>query len=137
MEYQKVINFWDDTSNQPSKFRKKSWLEVNEEWPASYKIGSQIGFKNLILKPSLFDYINAYILVSGIITITGAGKDDPSKPRDEVNKGVILENCMLLTHCISETNNTQIDHAKLDILMPMYNLIQYSNNFSEILISSW
>ena len=137
MEYQKVINFWDDTSNQPSKFRKKSWLEVNEEWPASYKIGSQIGFKTLILKPSLFDYINAYILVSGIITITGAGKDDRSKPRDEVNKGVILENCMLLTHCISETNNTQIDHAKLDILMPMYNLIQYSNNFSEILISSW
>ena len=65
-------------------------------------------------------YNDAYILVSGTITITGAGADDAAKRLDERNKVVIFKNCAPFTDCISEINNTQIDNAKyIDVEMPM------------------
>ena len=85
-----------------------------------------------MLRSSLCDYSDAYILVSGTITITGAGADDAAKRLDERNKGVIFKNCAPFTDCISEINNTQIDNAKyIDVVMPMYNLIEYSDNYSK------
>ena len=65
-----------------------------------------------MLKSSLCDYSDAYILVSGNITITGAGADDASKRLGERNKGVISKNCVPFTDCISEISNTLIDNAK-------------------------
>ena len=65
---------------------------------------SQIKFKMSLLKSSLCDYSNAYILLSGTITITGAGADDAAKRLDEINKGVIFKNCAAFTDCISERN---------------------------------
>ena len=65
-----------------------------------------------MLRSSLCDYSDAYIFVSGTITITGAGVDDAAKRLDERNKGVIFKNCAPFTDCISEINNTQIDNAK-------------------------
>ena len=65
---------------------------------------SQITFKMSLLKSSLCDYSNAYILLSGTITITGAGADDATKRLDEINKGVIFKNCAPFTDCISEIN---------------------------------
>ena len=83
-----------------------------------------------MLKTSLFDYSDAYILVSGTITITGAGADDVAKRACERNKGVIFNKCAPFTDCRSEINNPQIDNAKdLDDVMPMYNLSEYSNNY--------
>ena len=77
-----------------------------------------------MLRTSLCDYNDAYILVSGAITITGAGDNDAAKRLDERNKGVILKNCASFTDCISELNNTQTDNAKyIDLVMPMHNLI--------------
>ena len=71
-----------------------------------------------------------FILVSEARTITGWGADDAAKQLDEKNKGVIFKSCAPFTDCISEINNTQIDHAKyIDVVMPMYNLIEYSNNY--------
>ena len=73
-----------------------------------------------MLRSSLCDYSDTYILVSGTITITGAGADDAAKRLDERNKGVIFKNCAPFTDCISEINNTQIDNAKyIDVVMPM------------------
>ena len=73
-----------------------------------------------MLRSSLCDYSDTYILVSGTITITGAGADDAAKRLDERNKGVIFKNCAPFTDCISEINNTQIDNAKyIDVEMPM------------------
>ena len=73
----------------------------------------------------------AYIIVKGTITITGAGDDDASKQLHERNKGVIFKNCALFTKCISRINNKDIDNAQdVDIVMPMYNLIEYSDNYS-------
>ena len=91
-----------------------------------------------MLKSSLCDYSDAYILVKGKFTITGAGDDEAARQADERNKGVVFKNCTPFTNCISEINNTQADNAKdNDILMPMYNLIEYTDNYSKTSGSLW
>ena len=72
-----------------------------------------------MLKSSLYDYSDAYILAKGKITITGAGDDAAARQADERYKGVAFENCAPLINCVSEINNTQIDNCKdIDIVMP-------------------
>ena len=78
------------------------------------------------------------MLVKGTITITGAGNDDAAKRLDEQNKDVTFKNCVPYTKCISRINNTDIDNAQdIDIVMPMYNLVEYSNNYSKTSGSLW
>ena len=128
MEYQKVANLLDDASNQPSKF---NWVEINDESRGTYNENSQVKFKKTMLKSSLCDYSDAYILVKGKITITGAGDDVAARQADERDKGVAFKNCAPFTNCISEINNTQIDNCKdIDIVMPLYNLLEYSDNYA-------
>ena len=91
-----------------------------------------------MLRSSLCDYADAYILVKRTITITGAGDDAAARQADERNKGVIFKNCAPFTKCISKINDTEIDNAQdIDIVMPMYNLIEYSNNYSKTSSSLW
>ena len=68
MEYQTIANSLENTPDQPSKFRKKSWVEVNDKSSGTYKVNSQIKFKTSMLRPSLCDYSDAYILVCATIT---------------------------------------------------------------------
>ena len=69
--------------------------------------------------------------MSETITITGEGAGDNAKRLDERNKGVIFKSCTPFTDCISEINNTKVDNAKdLNVVMSMYNLIEYSDNHS-------
>ena len=125
MEYQKIANLIDDTPNQPSKFRTRNWVEMNDESRGAYNVNSQIKFKTTMLKYSLCDYSDAYILVKGTITINGRGADAAARQADERDKGVSFKNCAPFINYISEINNTQIDNAKdIDIVMPMYNLIE-------------
>ena len=85
-----------------------------------------------MLKPSLCDYSDAYILVSGTITIDGAESHDEAKRLDEYYKEVIFKNYASFTDCISEINNTQIDNTKyIDVVMPMYDLIEYTKIYSK------
>ena len=79
MEYQKIANLIDDASNQPSKFRTKNWVEINDESRGTYNVNSQIKFKTTMLKSSLCDCSDAYILVKGRITIAGAGDDTAAR----------------------------------------------------------
>ena len=138
MEYQKIANLIDDTSNQPYKFRTRNLVEINDESRGAYNANSQIKFKTTMLKSSLCDYSDAYILVKGKITIAGTGNDAAARQADERNKGVIFKNCAPFINCISEINNTQIDNAKdIDIVMPMYNLIEYSDNYAKTTGSLW
>ena len=89
-------------------------------------------------KSSLCDYSDAYILVKGTITITGAVADAAARQTDERDKGVAFKNCVPFINCISEINNTQVDNAKdIDIVMPMYNLIEYSDNYAKATGSLW
>ena len=77
-------------------------------------------------------YNDAYILVSETIIITGEGGDDAAKQLDERNKRVLFQNFAPFTDWISEINNTQINNPKyIDVVMTMYNLIEYSNNYSK------
>ena len=136
MEYQKIANLIDDTSNQPSKFRKKNWVEINDESRGAYNVNSQIKFKTTMLKYSLCDYSNAYILVKGTISVNNTAAAGAAVNNDD--KKVIFKNCAPFTNCISEINNMQIDNAKdIDIVMPMYNLIEYSDNYAKTLRSLW
>ena len=88
-----------------------------------------IRFKTTMLKPSLCDYSDAYILVKGRIIITEAGDDAVVRQADERNKGVIFKNCSPFTNCKREIHNIGIDNAKdNDTVMPMYKLTEYSND---------
>ena len=127
-----------DTSSQPSKFRTKNWVEINDESRGTYNINCQIKFKTTMLKSSLCDYSDAYILVKGKITITGRGADVAARQADERDKDVAFENCAPFANCMSEINNTQVENVNdIDIVMPMYNLIEYSDNYGKTSGSLW
>ena len=128
----------DASSNQPSKFKINNWVEINDESRGTYNVNSQIKFKTAMLKSSLCDYSDAYIHVKGKITITGAGDNEAARRADERKKGVAFKNRAPFTIYISEINNTQIDNCKdTDIIMSMYNLIEYSDNYAKTSGSLW
>ena len=89
-----------------------------------------------MLKSSLCDYSDAYIHVRGTITVNNTAAEGVAANNN--NKKVIFKNCAPFTNCISQINNTDLDDAKyLDIVMPMYNLIEYSDNYSKTSESLW
>ena len=131
MEYQKIANLLDsEASNQPSKFRIKKWVEVNDDLRKEYSPNKQIRFKTAMLRSSLCDYSHAYILVKWSITVNDtAGVGDAA---NNTNKKVIFKNCAPFTNCRRKINNIRIDNAEyIDIVMSMYNLIGYSDNYSK------
>ena len=137
MEYQKIANLLNDESNQPSTFRTRTWVEINDESRGTYTC-NDIRFKTTMLRSNLCDYADAYILVKGTIIITATGNDDAAKRADERDKGVTFKNCAPFTKRISRINNTDIDNAQdIDIILPMYNLIEYSDNYSKTSESLW
>ena len=139
MKYQKIASLLDNevalnASSQPSKFRTTNWVEINDESRGTYT-SNDIKFKTTMLRSNLCDYADAYILVKGTITITGSGDDDAARQADESSKGVIFKNCAPFTKCISKINDTEIENAQdIHIVMSMYNLIEYGNNYSK---ASW
>ena len=134
MEYRKISNLLDDASNKISKFRTKNCVEINDESKGTYN--DEITFKTTMLKSSLCDYSDAYIHVRGTITVNNTAAADVNA--NNTNKKVIFKNCAPFTNCISQINNTDLDNAKyIDIVMPMYNLIEYSDNYSKTSGSLW
>ena len=130
MEYQRIANLLNDESNKPSNFRTKNWVEINDDVRGVYSPNKQIRFKTSMLRSSLCDYSDAYILVKGNITVNNTAAAGAAV--NNTNKKVIFKNCAPFTNCISKINNTQIDNAKyFDIVMPMYNVIEYSDNYSK------
>ena len=123
MEYQIIANLIDDASNQPPKLRTRNWVEINDESRGAYNVNRQIKFKTTMLKSSLCDYSDAYILVKGTASVNNTAA--VGADANNTNRKVILKNYAPFTNCISEINNTQIDNAKdIDIVMSMYNLIE-------------
>ena len=107
---------------------------MNQE--EAYNVNSQIKFKTTMLKSSLCDYSDAYILVKGTISVNNTAAQGAAA--NNTNKKVTFKNCAPFTNCISEINNTQIDNARdIDIVMPMYNLIEYSDNYAKTTGSLW
>ena len=123
MKYQKIANLLNDESNEPSKFRTKHWVEIDDDVRSAYSPNKQIIFKRSMLRSNLCDYSDAYILVKGNISAnntTAAGAD-----ANNANKKVIFKNCAPFTNCMSKISNEQIDNSEyIDIVMPIYNLIE-------------
>ena len=138
MEYQKIASFLNNSLDKPSKSRTKNWVEINHESRGVYTTASDIKFKTTMLRSSLCDYADAYILVKGTIIITGTGNYAAARRTDRRRKNIILKNCAPFTKCISKINNTEIDNAQdIMIIMPIYNLTEYSNNYSKTSGSLW
>ena len=136
MEYQKIADLLNDGSNQPSKFRTRNWVEINDEARGTYPPNKQIKFKTSMLRSSLCDYSDAYILVKGNITVNNTADDGAAA--NNTNEKVIFKTCPPFTSCITKINNEDIDNAKyIDIVMPMHNLIEYSDNYSKTSESLW
>ena len=135
MEYQKIINLLDDTTNQPSKPRTRNWVEINDESKGKYD-NSNIRFKTSMIRSNLCSYSDAYILVKGTITVPNMAAT--SAAVNHTNKKVIFTNCAPFIDCITELNNTQVEDAQnIDVVMPMYNLIEYSDAHSKLSGSLW
>ena len=104
MEYQKIVNLLDNTSNQPSKFRTKKSIEINDESQKTYNEDNQIRFKISTLRSCLCNYSDAYILAKGTTTVTNIPAEN--QPNNGTNKEAILKKFALFTNCICRTNNT-------------------------------
>ena len=136
MEYQKIANLLDSASNKPSKFRTKNWVEINDVIRGTYSPNKQIRFETAMLRSSLCDYSDAYILVKGNISVNNTAAAGAAV--NNINKKVIFKNCFLFTNYISKINNTQLNDAEyIDIVMLIYNLIEYSFNCSKTSGSLW
>ena len=124
MKYQKIANLLNNKWSQPCKLKTGNWIEINDEARGTYSPNKQIKFKTSLLRSSLCDYADAYILVKGNITVNNT--TDAAAAVNNTNKKVPF------TNCISKINNTQIDNVEyIDIVIPIYNLIEYSYNYSK------
>ena len=128
MESHKIINLLNKDDNDCKHFAAKKWYIINDENNTNYGVNKDTGADNpdtikydtRVLKPNLCDYAEAYILVDGTIRTTNA-----------VNATrLALKNCAPFTKCYLEINDEHVDTAEnLDIVMPIYNLIEYSDNY--------
>ena len=95
---------------------------------------NQIKFKTSVMRSNLCDYSDTRIRVRGTIKAHRTA----SKAANNANKKIIFKSCVPFTNCISEINNTQLDDAHdIDVVMPIYNLIEYSDNYSKTSRSLW
>ena len=128
MQNQKIINLLDKSDTNLRHFATKKWYIINDENNTNYGVDKETGANNpdiikydtRVLKPNLCNYADVYILVSGTIRADAANADTISK------------NCAPFTKCNLEINDEHVDTAEnLDIVMPMYNLIEYSDNYQD------
>ena len=136
MEYQKIANLLNDESNKPSKFRTRNWIEINDKSRGTYPVNKQIKFETPMLRSSLRDYADSYILVKGNAIVNNTAAEGVAA--HNAAKKVILKNCAPFTKCISKINKAEINNAEyIDIVMPLYNLIEYIDNYSKTSGSLW
>ena len=123
MEYDKINDLLGSESENLSKFVTIEYVSVNS-LSNTYNENKSIRFKTPMLRSDLCDYAGAYMLVNGTITVTG------NHPRDRQNRPLILKNNTLFISCITRINGELTEDAEdLDIVMLMYNLLEYSKNY--------
>ena len=128
METQKIENLLNSSENDNSKFATKKWYIIDSELNGNYSQNDEIKFLTRSIESSLCGYSDAYILVTGNITTT---------PNNAVTQ-VVFKNCVPFEKCRIEINETFIDEAThINITIPMYNLIEYSDNYSDTSGSLW
>ena len=140
METQKIANSLNDIDNKNSKFATKKWYVIDSESNGNYSHHNPIKFLTKSIESSLCDYSDAYILVTGNITVTRTIAGDPVQRKQVLTEAtqVIFKNCAPFEKCSTEIDGTLVDEANfINNTMPMYNLIKYSDNYSDTSGSLW
>ena len=133
MEFQKTVSFLDTTSDNKDlpKFVTNKWIEVFDQSEKNYNVNKEIRIKTPMFRSDLCDFSDAYIVVKGDITVT-----NPNNAKR--NKAVAFKNNAPFINCISKINGIKIDNAEdLDVVMPMYNLLEYSKNYKKATGNMW
>ena len=130
METQKFVNLLSDADNESSKFATRNWCVINDQNNTDYGEGNESGttdkFETKVIKSS--DYSDAYMVVTGDITAIGG----------DVNTRVAFKNCARFKKCITHIKDGHVDGVEnLDIKIPMYTLIEYSDNYSKTSVCLW
>ena len=122
MDYQKIINLLDNTSNRPSKYKTKNCVKIIDEPQETYNEDNQIRLKTSMLTSNLRNYSNVYILVKGTITVANTAVQ--GQLDNAINKKVRSKHLVPFVNSISRINNTQVDNThEINVVMPMYNLL--------------
>ena len=157
MEFQKITNFLDVTSDNEDlpKFITKKWIEVYDQSEGNYNINKEIRIKTSMLRSDLCDFSDAYIVVKGNIIVNEKTftADDIEEPNNTVanangtntannnafgKKKMLFKSNAAFINCISKINSIKIDNAEdLDVVMPMYNLLEYSKYYRKTTGSLW
>ena len=132
METQKIVNLLRDADNESSKFPTRRWYVIKDQNNTDYgeerESGATVKFETKVIKSNLCDYSDTYILVTANIKATGGN----------ANTRVAFKNCAPFTKCITHINNEHVEGAEnLNIIMPMYNLIEYSDNYWDTSGNLW
>ena len=132
METQKFVNFLNNSDNESSKFATIKQYVINYQNNTEYGTGnendSNIKFKTKVIKSNLCDYSEAYILETGDMSAIGGNADTK----------VRFKTPAPFTKCVTHTNDEHIDTSEnLGIIIPMYTLIVYSDNYSDTSGSLW
>ena len=132
MEIQKIVNLLTGSNNESSKFAIRKWYIINDQNNGQYREGNQndstIKFETKVIIPNFSDYSDAYILVTGNLRPTGG----------DANTKVAFKNCAPFRRCLTYINGEHVETAEnLDIIIPMYNFLEYSDNYADSSGSLW
>ena len=133
MDFQKIVNLLDTSSDDKDlpRFVTEKSIEVYDQSGRGYRVNREIRIKTPMLRSDLCDFNDVYIVVKGTITVT-----DPDNPKR--NKSVAFKNNAPFINYISKINGIQIDNAEdLNVVMLMYNLLEYSKNYKKTTRSLW
>ena len=138
METQNIVNLLNGSDNENSKFATKKWYVIDSESKGNYSLPNPIKFLTKSIESSLCDYSDAYILVTGNITVTGTiadavagGNSQRKQPLDAATQ-VVFKYCASFKKCSTEIDGTLVDETDfINITMPMHNFIEYSDNYSD------
>ena len=126
MEFNKINNLLGPAHDKVTRFITKKWIEVQSQSGNTYNTSKPIRFKTSMLRSDLCDYSDAYVWVKGTITVTN--------PNNNANfdRRLTLKNNAPFVSCISKINGELVENAEdLDIVIPMYNLLEYSKNYEK------
>ena len=126
MEFNKINNLLGPAHDKVPRFITKKWIEVQSQSGNSYNTSKPIRFKTSMLRSDLCDYSDAYVWVKGTITVTNPNNND------NFDRRLTLKNNAPFISCVSKINGELVENAEdLDIVMPMYNLLEYSKNYEK------
>ena len=125
MEFNKIDNLLGgETDDNVPRFITQKWIEVHDQSNNDYDVSKPIRFKTPMLRSNLCDYSEAYVWVRGTITIVNANNNS------NFNRQLTLNNNAPFIPCISKINGELVENVEdLDVMMPMYNLLEYSKNY--------